>query len=103
MGGGSVLIKNRGGGVVRGGVFGAEMPTKFSFADLTNFTRDPLKKSFPPGDFEGATSLKSYELSGNHFRNNFASEDMSLSASQGAKNKPISKSAKARCFIVFLF
>ena len=46
------------------------------FPKITNLTRNSLKKSLFPADFEGTNSLKNYEkqLSGNYFRNNFVSE-----------------------------
>ena len=49
---------------------------KSFFSKITNFTRNFWKKSFFPGDFEGANSLKNCEKNswGNYFRNNFVSE-----------------------------
>ena len=45
-------------------------------AQITNFTRNSLKKSFFPRDFEGAKSLSNYEkpFSGNYSRKNLLSE-----------------------------
>ena len=51
----------------------SEVLLNYYFCKITNFIRNSLRKSFFPGDFKGAKSIKIMNkiFSGKHFHNNF--------------------------------